>query len=198
MPINLQTQAQVRKWKGKNMAESFLQSNFAERIGGSTFGKDDTVYKFEKIKRAKRAATAANPGIALIDMGVGEPDEPAFPQVVEALCAEAGKPENRFYSDNGIDSFQEAAARYMQALYGVTVDPKTEVVHCIGAKSALSLLPACFINPGDICILTTPGYPVLGTWSKYLGGEVVNLGGSTALTTEIAAIYRSALESALF
>src|SRR5690606_33658372 len=112
--------------RAQNMADSFIQNTFAERIGGKMFGKDDTVYKFEKIKRAKRAATKANPGVDLIDMGVGEPDEPAFPIVVETLAAEAGKPENRFYSDNGIDEFQEAAARYMQSLYKVTVDAKTQ------------------------------------------------------------------------
>ena len=110
------------------MAESFLQENFAERIGGNRFGKDDTIYKFEKIKRAKRAAMAAHPDIELIDMGVGEPDEPAFPIVVDTLKEEAGKPENRFYTDNGIDAFREAAARYMKRLYGVDIEEDLDVV----------------------------------------------------------------------
>ena len=157
------------------MSESFLQTNFAERIGGARFGKDDTVYKFEKIKRAKRAAIADNPDTELIDMGVGEPDEPAFPIVVETLQAEAGKPSNRFYTDNGIQEFKDAVKRYMKRLYGVDLDTATQINHSIGSKSALSLIPSAFINPGDICILTIPGYPVMGTWTKYLGGEVVNL-----------------------
>ena len=55
-------------------------------------------------------------------MGVGEPDEPAFPMVVEALAEEAGKPENRFYTDNGISDFSEAAQRYMKKIYGVDLD----------------------------------------------------------------------------
>ena len=50
-----------------------------------------------------------------------------------------------------------------------------EICHSIGSKSALALLPTAFINPGDITIMTIPGYPVLGTWTKYLGGEVINL-----------------------
>ena len=57
--------------------ETYIQSLFAERIGGSLFGKDTKIYKFEKIKRAKRAAMDANPGVELIDLGVGEPDEMA-------------------------------------------------------------------------------------------------------------------------
>ena len=157
------------------MAESFLQSNFAGRIGGDRFGKDTKIYKFEKIKRAKRAAMAENPGAELIDMGVGEPDDMAFPAVVDALRGEAAKWENRIYADNGCAEFKEAAARYMKALYGVELDPATQFCHTIGSKSALSLLPACFINPGDVSLLTVPGYPVMGTWTKYLGGEVVNL-----------------------
>ena len=71
------------------MADSYLQEMFAERIGGNMFGKDTTIYKFEKIKRAKRAAMEANPGVEIIDMGVGEPDDMAYPEVVQALCEEA-------------------------------------------------------------------------------------------------------------
>ncbi|MBP1582332.1 MAG: LL-diaminopimelate aminotransferase [Victivallales bacterium] len=157
------------------MSDSYLQSLFAERIGGNKFGKDTTIYKFEKIKRAKAAAKQRRPDLPLIDMGVGEPDDMAFPEVVSALATEAAKLENRFYSDNGCQEFKNAVAEYMQELYGVTLDPATEINHSIGSKSALSLLPSCFINPGDITIMTVPGYPVLGTWTKYLGGEVVNL-----------------------
>ncbi|HEY6010585.1 MAG TPA: LL-diaminopimelate aminotransferase, partial [Nitrospirota bacterium] len=69
--------------------ETYIQSLFAERIGGPMFGKDTKIYKFEKIKQAKRAAMAAHPGIELIDLGVGEPDEMAFPGVVKKLQREA-------------------------------------------------------------------------------------------------------------
>lgn len=157
------------------MSDSYLQGLFAERVGGKMFGKDTKIYKFEKIKRAKRAALAANPGKTIIDMGVGEPDDMAYPEVVAALAAEAAKWENRTYSDNGVDEFKQAAADYMLEVYGVKLDPATQVNHSIGSKSAMALLPAAFVNPGDITVMTVPGYPVLGTWSKYLGGEVVEL-----------------------
>src|ERR1044071_3217042 len=65
------------------MSESYIQNLFSERIGGKSYGKGTEIYKFEKIKRAKRAALAANPGAELIDMGVGEPDEMAFPECIE-------------------------------------------------------------------------------------------------------------------
>lgn len=158
------------------MSDSYIQNLFAERIGGASYGKSDAIYKFEKIKRAKAAAKAERPDIPLIDMGVGEPDEMAFPEVVQALQAEAAKPENRGYSDNGGPEFREAAAHYMAEVFGVSgLDPQKHILHSIGSKTALTMIPACFINPGDTVLMTTPGYPVLGTHAKYYGGEVYNL-----------------------
>jgi len=156
--------------------ESYIQSLFAERLGGNKFGKDTTIYKFEKIKRAKRSAMEANPGKELFDMGVGEPDEMAAPEVIQTLKLEAEKPENRGYTDNGIDGFKIAAVNYMEKVFGVTgLDPDKHVNHSIGSKPGLAMIPAPFINPGDITLMTTPGYPVMGTHTQYLGGEVVNL-----------------------
>jgi LL-diaminopimelate aminotransferase len=158
------------------MSESYLQSLFAERIGGSQYGKSQAIYKFEKIKRAKRAAMAAHPGAEIIDLGIGEPDEMAFPEVVEKLCAEARRPENRGYSDNGDAVLKQAAVRYLDRVCGVNgINPETEVIHSIGSKAALSILPAALINSGDYVLMTVPGYPIFGTHAKYLGGRVHNL-----------------------
>ena len=158
------------------MSESYIQNLFAERIGGRQYGKSTAIYKFEKIKRAKRAALAANPGAEIIDMGVGEPDEMAFPEVVAELHREALKPENRGYADNGDAVLKQAAARYLDRVCGVPgIDPETEVLHSIGSKAALSILPNALINPGDYVLMTTPGYPVFGTHARYLGGLVHNL-----------------------
>ena len=81
---------------------------------------------------------------------------------------EIDKLENRGYADNGIAAFKEAAARFMKRQFGVTLDPATEVNHCIGSKPALAMLPACFINPGDVTLMTVPGYPVAGTHTQVL------------------------------
>src|SRR5215207_4864429 len=156
--------------------ESYIQNLFADRIGGRNYGKDTAVYKFAKIKRAKRAAMEANPGAELIDMGVGEPDEMAFPDVIDELYKAAKQPGNRGYADNGAAPYQLAAARWMKNVCGVEIAlPEEQIVHSIGSKAALSILPNCFINPGDVALMTTPGYPVFGTHSKYLGGVVHNI-----------------------
>lgn len=161
--------------KQNSMSDSYIQNLFAERIGGANYGKSTAIYKFEKIKRAKRAASKAKPDVALIDMGVGEPDDKAFPQVIEALAREAQKLENRGYADNGCTEFKVAAAQYMEKVFGVKLDPETQVLHSIGSKAAASILPAVFINKGDVVVMTVPGYPVFGTHVKYYGGEVYNL-----------------------
>jgi LL-diaminopimelate aminotransferase len=158
------------------MAESYIQNLFADRIGGSQYGKSQNIYKFEKIKRAKRAAMAQNPNAEIIDLGVGEPDDMAFPEIVAKLSAEAAKAENRGYADNGDVTLKQAAARYMDSVFGVKgVDPETEIIHSIGSKAALSILPAALINPGDFVLMTVPGYPVFGTHARYYGGMVHNL-----------------------
>jgi LL-diaminopimelate aminotransferase len=91
------------------------------------------------------------------------------------MAEEINKPENRGYADNGIAEFKTAAANFMQQTFGVRLDPATEVNHCIGSKTALAMLPACFINPGDITLMTVPGYPVAGTHTRYYGGSVYKL-----------------------
>jgi LL-diaminopimelate aminotransferase len=158
------------------MSDSYIQNLFADRIGGKSYGKSTVIYKFEKIKRARRAALAAHPGAEIIDLGVGEPDEMAFPEVVAKLHHEALQPENRGYSDNGDQVLKEAAAGYLEKVCGVPgLNPETEVLHSIGSKAALSILPAALVNPGDYVLMTTPGYPVFGTHAAYYGGRVHNL-----------------------
>jgi len=155
---------------------SFYDSKVSERLGGKMFGKKTEVYKFAKIKKAKEDAVKMYPHLALIDLGIGEPDKPADIEVVKILAAEAGKIENRLYADNGIPEFQEAAAKYLEKVYNLKdINPYTDIVHGIGSKPILSMLPICFINPGDITLITTPGYPVIGTYTRYLGGDVYNL-----------------------
>jgi LL-diaminopimelate aminotransferase len=155
--------------------EPWFQSLFAERIGGANYGKGTEIYKFEKIKRAKRAVFAAHPERQLLDFGIGENDDMADPLVREVGKREIDRVENRGYADNGIAAFKEAAATFMKRTFGVALDAETEVNHAIGSKPALAMLPAAFINPGDVTLMTVPGYPVAGTHTKYYGGEVYNL-----------------------
>ncbi len=156
-------------------ADPWFQSLFAERVGGANYGKDTKIYKFEKIKRAKRAALAAHPERQLLDFGIVENDDMAPELVRDVLKREVDRVENRGYADNGIAAFKEAAAEFMRKVFGVTLDPVTEINHAIGSKPAYAMLPAVFINPGDVTLMTVPGYPVAGTHTRYYGGEVYPL-----------------------
>ncbi len=155
--------------------DPWFQTMFAQRLGGANYGKGTEIYKFEKIKRAKRAVLAAHPERQLLDFGIGENDDMADAMVREVAKREIDKLENRGYADNGIGPFKEAAAAFMKRVFGVTLDPETEINHAIGSKPALAMMPAVFINPGDVTLMTVPGYPVAGTHTSYYGGEVYNL-----------------------
>ncbi len=156
-------------------ADPYFQQLFADRIGGAMYGKDTEIYKFEKIKRAKRKALADHPDRELLDFGIGENDSMVDQSVRDVMGVEINKSENRGYADNGVAAYKEAAARFMQRRFGVSLDPVTQINHCIGSKPAYAMLPACFINPGDVTLMTVPGYPVAGTHTRYYGGEVFKL-----------------------
>jgi len=155
--------------------DPYFQNLFAERIGGVAYGKGNEIYKFEKIKRAKRKAMSDFPDRGLLDFGIGENDSMADDKVRDQMAIEVNRAENRGYMDNGVVEFKQAVSRFMQREFEVELDPLTQINHCIGSKTALSMLPACFINPGDITMMTVPGYPVAGTHTKYYGGSVYRL-----------------------
>ena len=157
------------------MSDPYFQQLFAERIGGANYGKGTEIYKFEKIKRAKRKALAEHPERKIIDFGIGENDEMAPENVRGIMAREINRPENRGYADNGVAEYRQAVARFMKREFGVELNPDSEINHCIGTKTALAMLPAAFINPGDVTLMTVPGYPVAGTHTKYYGGVVYRL-----------------------
>src|SRR5437867_9588884 len=97
--------------------DPWFQTLFAERIGGANYGKGTEIYKFEKIKRAKRAVRAAHPERSLLDFGIGENDDMADPLVRDVAKREIDRLENCGYADNGIFPFKEAAANFLQRAF---------------------------------------------------------------------------------
>ncbi len=151
------------------MSDPYFQQLFADRIGGANYGKGTAIYKFEKIKRAKRKALADHPerrtdrfrhrrkrrnGPAANPRRDGPRNRPPR------------KPRLRRQRHRRLSA--RRSARFMQRNFGVELDPAKEINHCIGSKTALAMLPAAFINPGDITLMTVPGYPVAGTHTQIL------------------------------
>ena len=110
----------------------------------------------------------------LLDFGIGESDDMAYHTVIRKLTYETRKWENRVYADNGIEEFKEVCADFLKRHYKLNVSKKN-INHCIGAKSALSILPFLLIDEGDYLLTTTPGYAVMPNVTKWLGGKVYEM-----------------------
>ncbi|MHC1626380.1 MAG: LL-diaminopimelate aminotransferase [Methanoculleaceae archaeon] len=127
-------------------------------------------YLFAKIDALK--AEKLKEGVDVIDLGVGDPDLPTPPHIVEALCTAARNPATHHYpSYEGMPEFREAVARWFRKRFGVAPDPETEVLALIGSKEGIAHIPEAFVNPGDYVIGTDPGYPVYRTSTIFAGGR---------------------------
>jgi LL-diaminopimelate aminotransferase len=154
----------------------YIQNLFAERIGGSSFSIKGSLYKFEKIKQACREIERTHLDTPIIDLGLGKPDWMADSLVIDTFYSEAKKSKITVDDDNVILAFQKAAVQYMDKVYGVSgLDSEEEVCYCIGSKPAFMMMVEAFINPGDICLMTSPGFPMMATMTKWLGGEIYPL-----------------------
>ena len=116
-------------------------------------------YLFKEIDRQKEEVKKQ--GIDIIDLGVGDPDMPTPPHIIEALKKAASDPANHSYpSYTGMHDFNEAVARWYKRRFNVDLDPAKEVVTLIGSKEGIAHIPLAFINNGDVALVTSPGYPV--------------------------------------
>ncbi|MBK5101943.1 MAG: aminotransferase class I/II-fold pyridoxal phosphate-dependent enzyme, partial [Desulfobacteraceae bacterium] len=127
-------------------------------------------YLFKEIDRKKAEVMAR--GIDIIDLGVGDPDLPTPPHIIEALKKAVDDPaHHRYPSYSGMRDFKEAVAQWYQQRFGVELDPSSEVVSLIGSKEGLAHFPLAFVNPGDIALVPTPAYPVYHIATLFAGGE---------------------------
>jgi len=127
-------------------------------------------YLFAEIDKKKREARAR--GVDLIDMGIGDPDLPTPPHIVEALKRSAENPASHRYPDyEGLLEFRRAVASWYRQRFGVTLDPETEVLTLIGSKEGTAHMPLAFVNPGDVVLVPDPGYPVYAAGTWFAGGQ---------------------------
>ncbi len=126
-------------------------------------------YAFKEINDKVDALRAS--GVKAIDFGVGDPSEPTPDFVISAL-ADAGRKHatTGYPSYVGLKDFRQAAADYMKRRFGVTLDPETEISSNIGSKESIFNFPEGFINPGDLVICPSPGYPPMKTGTIFAEG----------------------------
>jgi LL-diaminopimelate aminotransferase len=131
-------------------------------------------YMFAELERKVSAKRAA--GIDVISLGIGDPDRPTYPHIVDAMQAAVADPGTHQYPSNrGRPEFRDAFARFYDRRFGVEIDPETEVIPTIGAKECIYNLSFAFLDPGDIALASDPGYPVYTGGPLLAGAEAVVL-----------------------
>ncbi|HEB75500.1 MAG TPA: LL-diaminopimelate aminotransferase [Nitrospirae bacterium] len=127
-------------------------------------------YLFARIDAMK--AEAKKRGVDLIDMSIGDPDMPTPRHIVEAMKSAVEKPEHHKYpSYEGMISYREAVSRWYRRRFNVSLDPAAEVLSLIGSKEGIGHIPLAFVNPGDVVLCPSPGYPVYSIAALFAGGE---------------------------
>jgi len=127
-------------------------------------------YLFVEI--SKKIAEKKARGEEVISFGIGDPDIPTPPHVIERLREAALDPANHRYPESeGLPQLRKAIADWYQKRFGVTLDPDKEVLPVIGAKEGIAHIAFCFIDPGDTALVPDPGYPVYGIGTQLAGGR---------------------------
>jgi len=127
-------------------------------------------YLFAELDRLKKEVQQT--GVDVISLGIGDPDLPTPPHIVEALKRTAEIPANHRYPDyQGLDRFRDAASGWYRRRFQVTLDPATEVCALIGSKEGIANFPVGVVDPGDIVLIPDPGYPVYYSGCVFNGGE---------------------------
>lgn len=127
--------------------------------------------EIDKVIKKKRTE-----GFDVINLGIGDPDIPTPPEIIDVLCREANKPENhRYPSSYGLKFFKEAVARFYYKRFNVDINPDKEVIPLMGSKEGISSIAYTYINPGDYVIITDPSYLVYRIGAIFAGGKPYTL-----------------------
>lgn len=127
-------------------------------------------YLFARIDKLKQEAI--NKGIDIIDLGVGDPDTPTPAHILEQMDRAVNESVNhRYPSYQGKLTYRKTVSKWYMERFGVELDPETEVLTLIGSKEGIGHIPFAFLDPGDICLVPNPGYPVYQACTLLAGGS---------------------------
>lgn len=148
--------------------ETLLNIQPSKRLAGLTSAI------FTEMNRRKREVQAR--GMHVIDLGIGSPDQPPSPLVIEALTKAVQNPENYGYpTSEGSIRFRETTARWYRHRFGVGLDPEHEILSLMGSQDGLAHLAQAWIDPGDVVLVPDPGYPIYFASVTLAGGEIYPL-----------------------
>lgn len=127
-------------------------------------------YLFAALDAAKRRAREA--GVAVVDLGIGDPDRPTPPELIDVMSRAIADPScHRYPAQRGDMALRTAIAAWLQRRHGVTVDPATQVLVLLGSKEGLGHLPVTCVEEGDNTLVPDIGYPVYGQATILAGGS---------------------------
>jgi len=127
-------------------------------------------YLFVEIN--KKIAEKKAKGIDIISFAIGDPDIPTPQHIIDKICQEANNPVNHRYPETaGLPELCQAIAKWYKVRFGVALDPSKEVLPLLGSKEGIGHISFCFVDPGDLVLVTDPGYPVYSTSTILAGGE---------------------------
>ena len=131
-------------------------------------------YLFAQISR--KIAEKRAQGVDVISFGVGDPDLPTPPHIIDALVEAARDPANHHYPEtDGLPELRQAIAGWYERRFGLAFDPDREVLPLIGSKEGIGHIPLCLIDPGDVALVPEPGYPVYPVAVQFAGGTPYEL-----------------------
>jgi LL-diaminopimelate aminotransferase len=149
-------------------ADTAIHIEFANRL------QELPPYLFVGIDKAKREAIAQ--GRDVINLGIGDPDAPTLPHIIEAMKKAVEDPKNHQYAfDAGLPELRQEIGKWFKGRFAVDLDPNTEIYPLIGSKEGLAHLPLGIINPGDKVILTDPAYPAYQASIIFAGGKITRV-----------------------
>ena len=135
----------------------------------------ESVKEYYFSKKLKEIAQMNAHGANVISLGIGGPDRPPHSDVVDVLCAEAHKPGNHSYQPYvGLPELRKAYADWYERVYGVALNPSTEIQPLIGSKEGILHTTLAFVNPGDAVLVPNPGYPTYTSVSRLAEAQIIN------------------------
>ncbi len=143
-----------------------MQVRTAQRLEG--IGEYYFSQKLREIEQLNQA------GKKVLNLGIGSPDLPPHPSVIEALQQFAARPDVHAYQGyKGIPALREAIAQWYQKWYEVKLNPDTEVLPLIGSKEGIMHICMTYLNPGDEVLIPDPGYPTYSSAVKLAGATPI-------------------------
>jgi LL-diaminopimelate aminotransferase len=154
-------------------------------------------YLFAAIDKMKQAAIAR--GVDIINLGIGDPDLPTPAPIVDSLAQAAKNPKHHQYpSYEGMLSFRKAVAEWYHRRFQVKLDPADEVLTLIGSKEGIGHIHLAFVNPGDVVLVPSPGYPVYPVGTSFCGGlsHIMPLTKANGFIPDLSAIPKDVARKA--